>query len=342
MRKRNIICGVLFIIITLVVIDFSCKKDNIKSSGTSGNSVFSSAEITQAQNAEHIDVVFDKIDNDMDNDIEAVETKNFYGSKKSASSDCVTLTVDHLDTTTWPKVLNLSYTCFDTVTAQHILLSGKIGVTIDTLTGAGKKNWRNFYKRTFTYTNFMIASDSDTLIVNGIRMVYRSGVSQIFSGGLLGPKEFLVVSSKDSILTNNLTIKERFPDSSRIVSRNVLKTRYNKIWYKNSSTNPASSKYVHVISKDSAIFTGAVTGIDARGESYSRKITSPLITIYCPKWPSNIIITSGTITQTINNTDSIKFNYTASANCGTKVSIVKNGKSIFIDRKFTRKLVKWW
>ncbi len=338
MKKNYIVYIVLFVIIALIIIDFSCIKDN--NNANNSNTSFTSNEIAQAQNAEHLDVVFDMIDNVIDNDVDIIEKYNFYPLKKSASSDCLTLNIDHHDTTTWPKMLSLTYNCLDTVLAQHINLRGKIQVTVDTIPGAGINNWRTFYSRTFSFSNFFIVSDSDTLVViQGTRKVYRRGVNHIFYGGLLGPKEFLITHTKDSIITDSLIISENFPGGNKNIIRNVSKIGNIVIWYKNSSTSPI---YKKVISRDSVICSGLVSGIDANGENYSRKITSPLIYMFCPTWPYNSIITSGSITQTINNADTILFNYSASTSCNTKVSIVKNGKSITINRKFSKKPIKWW
>ena len=340
MKKKNFLLLALFACVTVTVIVFSCKKEN--NGGSSSSTGITSTEVAQAQDVESQDAVADKIDNDIDNDIETVQSNNFAytttpGNLKSATLDCVQVTVDDSVLTKWPKTVTLVYNCGDTINNEHITKTGTITIIIDTTKGAGTKNWKLFMKRSIVFNNFTITTDSDTLVINGTRTVYRKGATYNFSGGALGLAQ-LSVHAKDSIIAG-LTFKMNYSGVNKTITRNVSRIRTIVLNYKN--VGALKIRYRPELLKDSLIITGDVSGVNAKGDNYLRHISSPLIGVFCQNKPYNLIVSSGTIIQTINNADTISFKY-APDGCKTQVTIDKNGKTKVFDRNFGMKLKKWW
>lgn len=322
MKKIQILTGVMLFVLITVLIFHSCKKDNNESIATT--------TVNELQNSESQDAVADKVENDIDNSVDKMEANDFnISTQKSSFDDCVTVEVDHPDTTDWPKTITITVNCSDTVNGEIINQHGTIVIVVN----ATNKPWRKFLTRTITFSNYSITADSSTITINGTRAMTRKSVDVIWLDDL--KKEFRI-QVLDSI-QSNLVFTAAYADTTITFTRIANKSR-NMIAYFHRLTG--GLRYYNEIKKDTVIFNGNITGLNARGIPYERNITSPLEITFCPIWPHNPIISTGTITYIAgNNTATISYSATG---CQTKVTITKNGVTKEIDRKFGKRFKRWW
>jgi len=337
-EKSKLLLSVAIVVSTLLI--SSCKKDTTT---TTSSSTIPSSEIVKAQDAESQDAIADKVDNDVDNDIETVQANGFAtGSLKSAAIQSVDVKVDSF-LKSWPKVITLTYNWSDTINGEHITKTGTITITMDTTIGAHKYGWESHFKRSIEFKNFMVTTDSTSVTINGFRTVTRNSTPKSLVNGLAE----ISFQANDSITTKDLTFTLKNIKSDTNISesftRNVAKLRTITTYFKGTLVGK-KYKYKSELLKDSIVWTGNITGVNAKNENYTREITTPLVMIFSHYWPHNAIMSSGVITQTI-GTSVVTFTYTSdcvATGCKTKVTIEKDGKTKVIERKYARKLVKWW
>jgi hypothetical protein len=317
--------GLAFIAVTIFIV--SCTKD--KTTTNSGG--FTSSQVLQAQDAETQDAVVQTIDNDVDQNLTTLQENNFTGGLKE-SEGCITVTVDHPDTIYWPKVIQIHYDCSDTINGEIFTRSGGIIVTMDTLPGANTKYWRTHFKRTIDFDNLNFTSDSSGILINGTRTNYRKSATLKFVD------DERIIHAHDSIVSD-IILTLSYDGALKNITRNVNRI-HNSTFYDLGIPLIHRIKYVPEFAKDTIVITGDVTGMDAAGADYLRRITRPLVITYCPFWPHNAIIFSGAITQTI-DTSNIIFTY-AGDGCKTLVTIDNNGITKVIERKFRRRFHRWW
>ena len=99
---------------------------------------------------------------------------------------------------------------------------------------------------------------------------------------------------------------------------------------------------MHVASSDTITYTGTVTGINEKGDTYSKTITSPLnVTLY----KGSLVLSSGEMTYIV-GTDSYDVTFKADPDHKhfTLVTITNNltGKTKTFDRRFGRVFRRWW
>lgn len=296
----------------------------------------------QVQNADAQDAIADKTEEDIDNKLDELQNNNYAvsGMKSYLASltDTVVITVDHPDTTTFPKVVTLTYYSYrDSSTNENIVKNGKITVTIT----SANPNFRKLISRAFVFSNFAVTTDSTTFILNGTRIVSRQKASLKYNG-----IQTLRVSVTDNITaaTNFAIVATGKTDTLRF-TRNVNKVRTAVYHFRNviyRPLDPIHFLYRYVASSDTISYTGTVTGIDEKGDAYSKTITSPLVvTLY----RGSFVISSGAITY-VAGTDSydISFEVDPSHKHFTLVTIKNNltGNSMTFDRRFGRIFRRWW
>jgi hypothetical protein len=327
MNRKNLIFGIGCVLIAATVLIFSCSKDNTNNNTSS----FTSSQVSQAQDVETQDAVVQTIDNDVDQNISTLQENNFSGSLKE-STGCIIVNIDHPDTTFWPKVITLIYNCSDTINNEIFSRTGTVTVTMDTLPGANTKFWRTHFKRTIQFTDLKFATDSSSLTINGTRYNFRKSATIDFMN------DERIIHAHDSIVSA-VTLTIDYDGMNKNVTRNINRIHETTL-YALGIPLVHRIKYVPEFEKDTVVITGDVTGVDASGSDYTRSITTPLVVTFCPYWPHNIILFSGSITQTI-DTSNIVFTYKGDG-CRTIVTIDKNGVTRVIDRKFRRRFHRWW
>ena len=345
MKTRNINVAFFFFFMSMGLWLTSCNKDSSTPS-TSGNAL-TNQQAVQVQNSDAQDALADKTEEDIDNHLEELQNNNYAASSvKSALSDpmdTLIITVDHPDTTIFPKVVTLNYYSYkDDSANESIIKNGKITITINV---ADTKHPR-LISRAFVFTNFAVTTDSTTVILNGTRTVIRQKDTYKLNGlesARIAVTDHITAALKYAVTTTG-------KNDTLTFTRNVNKLRTAISYYKNvnyKSAEPAYNlthlRFKHESSMDSLTYTGTVEGINEKGEPYTKTVTDPLIiTVY----KGSLVISAGTITYVVGTTVSyqVSFMEDTAHKHYTLVTVKDNltGKTKSFDRKFGNLFKKWW
>ncbi len=338
MKPGKIIFGLLFFLFAGLLSLSSCKKD---STSTAGNQLTSQQTI-QAQNSDAQDALAEKTEEDIDNKMDELQNNNYDVARMKAIAlnltDTVVITVDHPDTTTFPKVITLTYYSYQDSSANEVIVkNGKITVTVT----SDNPTHRRLISRAFVFDNFAVTTDSTTFILNGTRTVSREKESVKFNG-----LQSIRISVTDGITAAmNFAVVTTGETDTLKFTRNVNKVRTAISHFRNILYKPGdllSFLYRHVASSDTITYNGTVTGINEKGNTYTKTITSPLIVT---DYVGSMVVTSGTMTYVV-GTDSFDITFEADPAHKhlTLVTVTNNltGKTKSFDRRFGRVFRKWW
>ena len=338
MEIRKLIFRLSFFFIAGCLTLSSC----IKESSNSTENPLTSQQTIQVQNTDAQDAIADKTEEDIDNKLDELQNNNYvvagFKSYLASLTDTVVITVDHPDTTTFPKVVTLTYYSYKDSSANEIIIkNGKITVTI---TSANPTN-RRLVSRAFVFSNFALTTDSTTIILNGTREVNRQKAAVKFTGlqsVRISVTDKITAAMKFAVATTGKTDTLYF-------TRNVNKVRKAVSYFRNVIYKPLDLFHFlfrHVTSADTITYTGTVTGINEEDNSYTKTITSPLIVT---EYKGSLVVSSGTITYVV-GTDSYEviFKVDPAHKHFTLVTITNNltGKTKSFDRRFGRIFKKWW
>ena len=335
--KRKIVFRLFFFFLAGTLSLYSCKKD----STASNNNTLTGKQVIQLQNADAQDALADKTEEDIDNKLDELQNNNYSAIASKALgtlNDTVVITVDHPDTTTFPKVVTLTFYNFkDSSLNENITKNGKITVTIT----SANPNHRKLVSRAFVFSNFSVSTDSTTITINGTRTVNRQSATLKFTGFL---------SEKLSVI-DNITAATRFAvvgtgktDTLKF-TRNVNKVRTAVYHFRNVIYRPLEPHRIFwrfVASSDTISYTGSVTGINEKGDTYSKEITSPLEVTF---FRGSLVISSGTLNYTVGSDSyQIIFEEDPSHPHFTLVTVKNNqtGTTTSFDRRFGRLFRRWW
>ncbi len=177
--------------------------------------------------------------------------------------------------------------------------------------------------------------------MNGTRTVSRQKEAVKFNG----------LQSVRISVTDNITAAMKFAVATTgetdtlYFTRNVNKVRTAILHFRNVIYKPLDLLHImfrHVATADTITYSGTVTGLNEKGDTYTKTITSPLtITDY----RGSLVISSGAMTYVV-GTDSfdITFKIDPAHKHFTLVTITNNltGKTKSFDRRFGRLFKKWW
>jgi hypothetical protein len=337
MKTGKFVCRLYFFLLIGGLSLYSCKKESLNPVNT-----LTPQQAIQVQNADAQDAVADKTEEDIDNKLDELENNNYStASLKSFMADLtdtVVITVDHPDTTTFPKVVTLTYYNYkDSSANEKIIKNGKITVTIT----SAIPNHRRLVSRTFLFSNFAVTTDSTTIKLNGTRVVSRVKATLRFNG-----LQSLRISVTDNITAvMNFAVVGTGKTDTLKFTRNVSRVRKAVYHFRNIIYVPGDLIHFlfrYIASSDSITYTGTVTGINEKGDAYSNTISSPLIVIL---YRGSLVIKEGTIEYVV-GTDSYRITFAADpAHPHLTLVTIKNnttGNSISFERRFGRIFRRWW
>jgi len=331
----------IYLVTGLATIGFlvtGCKKDN----NSSEASKLTSQQTIQVLNSDAQDAIAEKTDQDIDKTVDQLQVSNYQvpARKSLSASGSLVITVNHPDSTTFPKVVTLVYTNYQDSTAlESFVKNGEIDITVTA--GGGNKQ---LVTRVLTFKHFSVTTDSTTFTVNGVRTVVRTGHTFKFLG-LQGSR----YTATDNITANlNYAItKTGVSDTlkfTRVVSR-VRKaylhfTNYGGILWK-------LARFRADLAKDTISFSGTVTGVNEKGDTYSKTVSSstPLLITFYRGTP---VISSGTMVYSVTGTSAasytIVFKEDPSHPKVTLITVTNNttNATYSFDRRFSRKFRRWW
>ena len=341
MEKRTIVLYVMAVTFGISLI--SCQKQT----STPNTNAFTKQQTEQVQNSDAQDALADKIEEDIDNQVEELENDNYVVSQTKALlsnlSDTVIIAVDHPDTITFPKVISITYYNYqDSSINEPIKKNGTIYVTVS----LSDPMHPRLVTRVFQFTNFTIITDSTTILLNGERVVVRQNDALTLFG-----LQYARIAVTDNIMSNlNYSVVTTGGIDTLGFTRSVSRVRTAISYFRNVNyqvnqpvNNLTNLRFRHVSSFDTLTYTGTVTGLNEKGDTYIKNITS-VNNIFV--YQGSLIIVSGTMTNITSAGDSyvIIFEQYPSQPLQTLVT-VKNAitnVSISFNRRFGRIFRQWW
>jgi hypothetical protein len=338
MKTRKIIYYLVFLAAVGYLIS-GCKKDN-NSSKTTPN--FTSQQLDQVENSYVQDAIAEKTDQDIDKSIDQLQVSNYQAStaKSLSAAGSLVITVNHPDSTTFPKLVSLVYTNFqDSTAVESFVKNGEIDVLIS-LNGTDKQ----LTTRVLTFKHFSVTTDSTTFTINGVRTVMRTARSFKFNGAA-GAR----FTATDNITANlSYAITKTGVSDTLKFTRLVSRLRKAYLYYNNyGGILWRLARFRTNLSKDTISFSGTVTGINEKGDQYTKTVSSstPLVVTFYLGTP---IITSGTLDYTVTGTSAASFTvaFEEDPNHPRNTLITATNNTTLavttFDRRFSRKFRRWW
>jgi hypothetical protein len=281
MKTTKVILGLMLATFAAIIMVPSCSKDD---SGSLSNN-----DITLAQDEAYADALYEEVDNMVVSNITSLDDNHFSTLGLKSTSDegeCVTITVDHPDSTSFPKVITLDYGsgCTKIFKDDTITWMGQIIITLT--------------DRWFVEGAQHIVTFND-FYINGVKI---EGTRTITNLGLNAKNHFEL----GIVLENGKII---FNDTA-FLTRNANHVRE---WIR--SYNPLN---------DSILITGTASGINIRGEEYERLITEPLVLVHCMDYHWRWVIVAGKV-QITNSTSGVTTVDYTSTGCEGTIIIGKDG-----------------
>ena len=281
MKTKKSILGIMMAAAVTIFLIPSCSKDETGS--------LSKNDIIQSQDVAYADALDEEVDNLVVSNVTSLNANNYsaVGLKSTNDNgDCVTITVDHPDSTSFPKVITLDYGtgCTRVFKNDTITWQGKIIITLT-------DRW--FVKgaqHSVTFDNFYI----NGVKIEGTRTITNEGLNE---------KNHLMMKI---VLENGKII---FNDTASM-TRNASHERE---WIR--SFDPVN---------DTVLITGSANGVNVKGETYERLITSPLVMVHCMDFHWRWVIVKGTIQITNSVTGVSTIDYSSNG-CDGTIVIGKNG-----------------
>jgi len=321
---------------------YSCQKDNSAPAVSQNSQNLTSSQAIQVQNSDAQDAIADKTEEDIESKLDELQSNNFAVSSmksyQTGLTDTVVITVDHPDTTFYPKVVTLTfYNYKDSSAFENITKNGQLVVTVNRPDMSHPKliSW------VINFNHFALTTDSTTITINGVRTVSRQKASVRFKGlqtMRLSVTDNITAATRWAVVATGKTDTLKF-------TRNVNKVRTAITHFKNIAYLPNDLIHIrfrHVFSADTITYNGTVIGINEAGNSYTKTITSPLVVT---EYKGSLVVSSGTLTY-VTGTDSyqITFEMDPAHKHFTLVTIKNNltGKTTSFDRRFGRIFRRWW
>lgn len=301
----------------------------------------SAQESSLAENSDVQDAVADKNEQEIDNTLDQLQVGNYSTSslKDALVSGTRTITVDHPDSTTFPKVITIVYSNFQDSTAnESFVKNGEIDITV-TLAGGNKQ----LVTRAQIFKDFSITTDSTTVTVRGTRTVTRTAINPEFNG--FTSLRLVITDHIVADLSYALT-KTGISDTLNF-TRVVSKVRNAYLHYSNvGGATWQTIIFRNTPAKDTITWYGTVTGLNEYNESYSKSVaqSDPITMIFYKGTP---VLASGTMDLTIGESSAsytITFMEDPAHPHMTLVTVTNTvtDKTHTFVRRFSRKFVRWW
>jgi hypothetical protein len=299
-------------------------------------------ETYKVQNSDVQDAVAEKNEMEIDNTLDQIQVSNYSTStlKDAFTSGIRTITVDHPDSTTFPKVITIVYNNFqDSSANESFVKNGEIDITV-TINSSNKL----LVTRAQVFKNFSITTDSTTVTVNGTRTVNRSGISFNFNGFT----SLRVVATDNIVGYLNYAITKTGVSDSLKFTRVVSKLRKAYLHFNNvGGMTWQTIKFRNMPALDTITWSCSITGLNEFNESYSKLVTAvdPITMIFYKGTP---VLASGTMLLTIEGSETVSYTITFKEDPNhlhmTQVTVRNDStlKTRTFDRRLSRKFIRWW
>jgi hypothetical protein len=280
MKTKNLLLGLMVAAAVTILSIPSCSKEE-------GGSI-SPGDLSLAVNETYADALYEEVDNLVSAEMKVLE-ENAYSTdvKKSTTEDvCCVVTIDHPDSTRFPKVVTLDYGdgCTVVFNGDTITRQGQIIITV---------NDRWFVMgstHSVTFNNFYI---------NGAKIEGTKTITNLGLNERNNPETGIELEGG----------KITFSDTA-FMTREASHVREFK-----RSNNPMN---------DTILVTGSANGLNVSGNTYTREIIDPLVLVHCEMSQRRWVISAGKVEVTNSKTGTTTIDYTG-AGCDGTVIVNKNG-----------------
>jgi hypothetical protein len=281
MKVRKIFIGLIAVAgLTVVFFTQSCSKDDKGS--------VSETDIALARDDAYADALYDEVDNLVVAEMATLDNNDYATDalKSTSESVCYTVTVDHHDTTTYPKVVTIDFGagCSVVFNGDTITRSGQVIITLT------NRWFVQDAQQVMTFNNFYLNNTK----IEGIRTITNLGVNN---------------QNRPEIGVELENGKITFADNTYL-TRTASHVR---AWAR--QPNPLN---------DTVFITGTANGINTMGEDYNREITEPLVLVRCSAYQYRWVVAGGKVEITNSVHGIITIDYTGSG-CTGNVVVNKNG-----------------
>jgi hypothetical protein len=230
----------------------------------------SAIDIDLAKDDAIADDVFDDVDAVVQTELQVLAENDYQPTVlKSADEDftCLIVTVDHPDTTRFPKVITLDYGegCTFIINGDTITKKGAVVITLtDKFCNPGAQHIIKFRE----------------YFVNDVKV--EGTLTSTYQG-----------VNENDLLEYTLTLEEGklIYDETKQYTREA---RHKKEWYKS-----------RIPIEDSVYISGSMWGVNIEGQEYSREITEQLTLAHCPSYGRRWVIVNGQVVSTVGDTETI-------------------------------------
>jgi hypothetical protein len=282
MKKKNGLYAIMIIAAT-AFLSPSCSKDD--------NGSIPEDDIALAQDEAYVDALFDELDNFALSEIKILDDSDYDipTTKSTLVDKCYMVSVDHFDTTTFPKEITIDFGegCSIAFNGDTITRSGQVIITIT------NRWYLENAQHIMTFNNFYF---------NGARI---EGTRTITNEGL-NEKLHLMISV--TLQNGKVTFNE-----NSFVTRTA--SHMNEYAF---HLNPLN---------DTIWVTGTANGTNILGENYNRTILEPLVFVRCPDYQYRWTATEGKI-EIINSVRGNMTIEHAGNGCDGDVIIEKDGNRV--------------
>jgi len=281
--------GLLAFTAVTLIFTPSCSKEDDGS--------ISASDLSLAQDEAYADALFEEVDNLVSTEIATLDNSGYSTStKKSGSEDvCYTVTVDHPDSTHFPKIVTMDFGtgCSIVFNGDTITRSGQIIITVT--------------DRWFVEGSEHIVTFND-FYMNGVKI---EGTKTRTNLGMNAANhlELGIELVGGKVIFNDTVMMTR--EASHV--REIIRT-----------FNPQN---------DTIMITGSANGTNVLGQDYTRTITEPLVMVHCTDYKWRWVIIDGMVELTNSETGSTTIDYSASG-CDGGLIVNKNGYRHNYDFKY--------
>jgi hypothetical protein len=250
MKTKKRFLGLITVAVAAMLIMQSCSKDDAGS--------ISNTDLTLAQDEAFADALYEDVDNFVVTEVVTLDDVAYTNTLKSTSEDiCYTVTVDHPDLTTFPKVITIDFGdgCTTVFNEDTITRAGQIVVTIS------NRWYMEGAQLAITFNNFFM----NGVKIEGTRTITNAGLNE-------RTRLQLNVELQDGKVT--------FCDTAWM----TREANHVREWSR--QLNPLN---------DTIWISGSANGINVMGEAYNRVITDPLVLVHCSQYQYRWITVQGTI-----------------------------------------------
>jgi hypothetical protein len=281
MKTKKGILSLMMVAAATLFIAQSCSTDD-----EGGN--ISDTDIAVVQDDAYAEALYDEVDNFVTEELVILDDNGYSpsGLKSTEEEVCFTVTVDHPDLTTFPKVITIDFGsgCSVIFNEDTITREGQIIITITDrwfVEGA---------EHTVTFNDFYI----NGVKIEGTRTITNLGLNE------RNHLELGILLEGGKVIFNDTAWVSREAEHTREWSR---------------QSDPMN---------DTIWITGLASGTNILGEQYNREIVEPLMLVRCAEHQYRWVIAGGSVEITNSERGNCTLDYTGSG-CDGEVIIGKNG-----------------